>query len=291
MKCPGGNIFCSLLFSIFILLPGQLKADPGQGELHFAITSAVASDPSYANYRKLTNYISNKLGRKSAFISGLSYNQVDNLFVSNKVDVGFLCNAHYARQRDVEKFVPIAAPVITGYKKAKFRIYVIVPKESRLKTLDDLRGRSVDLADPLSTTTIFTAYMLKNRNADMKSFFRKVYYSGNHDMTIQLVASGLVDSGVVDGHIWDYHEAVEPKYSSKTKVIFRSQEFTIPPVVVGRSVDPGLKKRIRDILLSMHEETEGRKILASLRVERFVDIKESDYEDVSRMYKLVKKLL
>jgi len=257
-------------------------------DLRCAITSAVASDPAYENYRKLTAYIAKKAGRKSLFVSGLNYNQVDNLFVEGKVDVGFLCNTHFARRKGAVKFEAIAAPVIMGYSKPKFRIYVIVSKDSSFKSFNDLRGASVDLADPLSTTTIFAAYKLLEKNETLTSFFGKAIYSGSHDMTVQLVANKVVDAGVIDGHIWDYHDKVQPAYSSKTKIILKSPEFTTPPVVVSRTIDPSLKKKLRDILLTMHEDIRGREILKKLRIEKFVAVTDKDYDDALEMYRKVK---
>jgi len=262
-----------------------------QEDLRFAITSAVASDPSYENYRELTAYVAKKVGKKSFFVSELSYNQVDNLFIERKVDVGFLCNTHYARRKDAVKFEAIAAPIITGHKKPKFRIYIIVSKDSSIKSLNDLRGASVDLSDPLSTTTIFTSYKLQEMNETLSSFFGNAIYSGSHDMTVRLVADKVVDAGVIDGHIWDFHDKVRPVYSSKTKVIYRSPEYTTPPVVVSRTMDQSLKKKLVNILLTMHEDARGKEILKKLRIEKFVAVRDKDYEDVLEMYRKVKDRL
>jgi phosphate/phosphite/phosphonate ABC transporter binding protein len=285
--------FLSGLVVALILLswaPGTASA--AQKDLRFAITGAVASDPSFENYRELTAYVANEVGRRAVFISGLTYSQVDRLFVDGKADVGFLCNCHYARRKGIVKFQPIVAPVIAGYGKPTFRVYIIVRKDSDIASLDDLRGRSVDFADPLSTTTVYAAYMLQRRHETIKSFFGKAIYSGSHDMTIQLVAGGLVDAGFIDGDIWDFDQRVQGRYSSKTKVIYKSpEEFTIPPVVVSGTMDRTLKRRLTRAFLDMHREPKGRAILRKLRIERFVKIKDRDYQDVRRIYDMVKGVL
>jgi phosphonate transport system substrate-binding protein len=278
-----------ILVSALIFISGTMgTAAAGRNDLRFAITGAVASDPSFENYRELSAYVANKVGRRAVFISGLSYSQVDNMFFDSKVDVGFLCNAHYARRKTAVKFVPIAAPIVEGYGKPKFRVYIIVRKDSALASLNDLRGKSVDFADPLSTTSIYAAYMLKQRHEAFKSFFGKTIYSGSHDMTIQLVAAGLVDAGFIDGQIWDYDQKKNAQYSSKTKVIYKSEEFTIPPVVVSGTMDSTLRKQLTRVFLDMHKEAEGREILRKLRIDKFVKIKDEDYRDVRRVYDAVK---
>ena len=278
----------SIVVTVLVSLMAMTAAAVAREDLRFAITSAVASDPSYENYRELTAYVAKKAGKKSFFVSGLNYRQVDDLFIEKKVDVGFLCNAHFARRKDAVKFEAIAAPVIMGYGKSKFRIYIIVSKDSSFKSFNDLRGASVDLADPLSTTTIFAAYKLQEKNETLTSFFGETIYSGSHDMTVRLVADKVVDAGVIDGHIWDYHDKVQPAYSSKTKIIFKSPEYTTPPVVVSRTMDPSLKKKLRNILLTMHEDARGREILKKLRIEKFVAVTDKDYDDVLEIYRKVK---
>ena len=262
-----------------------------QAEIRFAITSAVASDPSYSGYKLLTDYVAGKMGRKSAFISGLSYNQVDDLFIDHKVDVGFLCNTHFARQRNVVGFQALAVPVIEGYGKPKFQVYIIVNKDSGIKSLKDLKGKTVDFSDPLSTTNIYAAYLLKKRNQTIRSYFGKAIYSGSHDMTVRLVANKMVDAGFIDGHIWDFHERVRPEYSSKTRVIQRSPDFTMPPVVVSKSMPEEVRRKMAGILLSMHEDSVGREILKKLRIEKFVAARDDDYQDVLRMYNTVRSSL
>lgn len=276
----------AVFWSGMVNMAGAEKA-----EIRFAITSAVASDPSYSGYKLLTDYVAGKMGRKSAFISGLSYNQVDDLFIDHKVDVGFLCNTHFARQRNIVGFQALAVPVIEGYEKPKFQVYIIVNKDSGIKSLKDLKGKTVDFSDPLSTTNIYAAYLLKKRNQTIRSYFGKAIYSGSHDMTVRLVANKMVDAGFIDGHIWDFHERVRPEYSSKTRVIQRSPDFTMPPVVVSKSMPEEVRRKMAGILLSMHEDSVGREILKKLRIEKFVAARDDDYQDVRRMYNTVRSSL
>lgn len=285
------NILVTLFVTASILIFTTIQGRAEEKKIIFAITSTVASDPSYANYRELTNYIASRLGRKAVFISGFSYNQVDNLFAIKQADVGFLCNTHYARRCKAVGFKPIAAPIVAEYEKPKFQVYIIVNKDSDIKSIDDLRGKTVDLAEELSTTTIYAAEMLRRKNETIKSYFKKAIYSGSHDMTVELVANKLVDAGYIDGHIWDYHNRVRPEYSSKTKVIHKSPDFTIPPVVVSKTMDRKLRDEIRRVLFTMHEDPKGREILKKLRIGKFVDVKQEDYQDVLQMYNKVKKHL
>ncbi len=279
--------YCFLVAAAFTLSVSNF-AHAEDGDIRFAITSAVASDPSYTNYRALTQYIASRLGKQAVFISGLSYSQVDSLFKTKRVDVGFLCNSHYARRKAALQYEPIAAPVIQDYGKPKFQVYIIVPMDSPVKSLADLKGKSIDLADPLSTTTLYATAMLQKKHETIQSFFGKTIYSGSHDMTIQLVANKMVAGGFIDGHIWDYHTNTATLFCEKTRIISRSGYFTTPPVVVRKGTPEDLKRKIKQVLLNMQADNQGREILKKLRIEKFVDIREQDYDDVLRLYNSVK---
>jgi ABC-type phosphate/phosphonate transport system substrate-binding protein len=52
-----------------------------------------------------------------------------------------------------------------------------------------------------------------------------------------------------------------------------------------------MKQKLLQVLLTMQKDDEGREILKKLRIEKFTDIKERDYEDVAYLYDVVKKIL
>lgn len=281
------EIFFISLLSLIITI-SAIHPLLAEEEIKFAITSAVGSDPDFTNYRELSRYVADKMQKKAILITGLNYTQVDNLFLKGQVDVGFLCNCHYVRRGKEVGFELLAASIVTDYEKAKFQIYIIVHKDSNIASLDELKGKTVDFADPPSTTTVYGAYMLAQKNEALASYFKKAMYSGSHDMTIELVANKVVDGGFIDGHIWDYHQKVRPVYSEQTKVIHKSPDFTIPPVVVPKTLNEATKKKIKEILLAMHEDPEGIAILKKLRIDKFVDIKDEDYQNLYQMYDEVK---
>jgi len=278
------KIFLAFFIFSACFLGGIMPARAQEREIKFAITSAVGSDPGFVHYRELTKYIADKVGGKSVLITGLTYAQVDNLFLKGQVDVGFLCNAHYIRREKEAGFELLAAPIVTDYEKAKFQIYIIAHKESDMTSIDDLKGKRVDFSDPLSTTTIYGAHLLAQKGETLKSYFNKAIYSGSHDMTVELVANRLVDAGFIDGHIWDYHNKKQPEYSSQTKIIHKSPDFTIPPVVVPKTLDKATKAKIKEVLLTMHEDAAGKEILKKLRIDKFVDIDNTAYRFLYQMY-------
>jgi hypothetical protein len=54
------------------------------------------------------------------------------------------------------------------------------------------------------------------------TFFDTTNYTYAHDKSIMAVAEGLVDAAAVDSLIWDYADRMDPEFTSRTKIIWKS---------------------------------------------------------------------
>jgi phosphonate transport system substrate-binding protein len=61
--------------------------------------------------------------------------------------------------------------------------------------------------------------------------------------------------------------------------------FGNPPVVASSHLPDQTKDRIRGLLLSMHREPEGKKILNELMIDSFIAPKEESYNPILAMKK------
>jgi len=116
-----------------------------------------------------------------------------------------------------------------------------------------------------------------------ESFFENFTYTYSHDNSIMAVARELVDGATVDGHKWEYFQARNPIYSSRTRVIFKSKPFGSPPLVTSVALPPHSKEQIRQAVFMMHLDPEGKKILEKLMIDRFVSPEEEWYEPILLM--------
>jgi phosphonate transport system substrate-binding protein len=83
--------------------------------------------------------------------------------------------------------------------------------------------------------------------------------------------------------MWEYYQARNAFYSSKTRVIKKSESFGSPPLVVSKALDPNIKIRLKKMILSMHEDLEGKRILDELMIDYFAPPKPEWYEPVKTM--------
>ena len=116
-----------------------------------------------------------------------------------------------------------------------------------------------------------------------ETFFAKVIYTYSHDNSIMAVSKGLVDGAAVDGLVWEYYQHRNPLWTSGTRVIRKSEPYGIPPVVVSSTIATPFKEQIQGLLLSMHEDATGRKILQELMIDRFLAPKAEWYDTVRQV--------
>ena len=91
----------------------------------------------------------------------------------------------------------------------------------------------------------------------------------------------------MDGHKWEFDQEKNPYFTSKTRVIKKSQFYGSPPLVASSYLQPDLKKSIQDVILNMHNTAEGKTILNNLIIDRFEPPKTQWYEKVQSMYSAV----
>ena len=73
------------------------------------------------------------------------------------------------------------------------------------------------------------------------------------------------------------------KNVKQTRIIRVSDAYGIPPVVVRPSLDLNLKAKLKEILLNMHKEKEGREILNSMFIDKFVEVDDSAYDSIRQI--------
>ena len=94
--------------------------------------------------------------------------------------------------------------------KTTFTARFYVKKDSGLKTLEDLRGKTMAFVDPASSSGyIYPMVMLIQRglvrNRDPKTFFREVMFAGSHDASMRALLKRLYEiDGFAPGDDHDY---------------------------------------------------------------------------------------
>jgi phosphonate transport system substrate-binding protein len=267
--------------------PGDQKS--GNPPLRVAVAAMVSPKETLELYRQLLTYLGHKLGKGVELVQRKTYAEVNELLGKGLIDLAFVCSGPYVSGKNRYGFVLLAVPEVHGHPT--YSAYLIVNKESAFHQLEDLKGHTFAFTDPESNTgRLVPLYWLAALQTRPEKFFGRVLYTYSHDNSIMAVGRGLVDAAAVDGLIWDYYEKKNPAFTSKTRIIKKSQPFGIPPLVASRQFPPADRERIQKLLLAMHQDPEGKKILAELMIDRFIPPRDELYDTVRQMEQQLNRL-
>jgi len=269
-------------FSKKVVVNPSTEEPPDGAAIRVAVAAMVSAKESVVYYHQLLDFIADQLGHKIQLIQRKTYSEINELLKNGKIDLAFICSGPYATGRQTYGFEALAVPQVRG--KHSYHSYLIVNQNSSFKDLGDLRGKTFAFTDPESNTgKLVPTYWLVQQKERPKEFFSKIIYTHSHDNSIMAVATSLVDAAAVHEQIWEYFNEKNPTFTSNTRIIKKSQPFGNPPVVASKYLSSQLKADIQRLLMTMHMDPAGKKILNELMIDRFLYPEGKWYESIVAM--------
>ncbi len=282
-------IFSIIILVLFpaILLPTSLSGTE-QPVLRVGVASMITPVSAFKYYQQVVDYLSDKMGMEAEMIHRTTYDEIDLMLEQKQVDVAFICSAPYVIDKRKFGAELLVAPLVNG--KPFYQSNIIAHRDSDISTFEDLKGKTFAFVDPKSNSgRLFPLYWLARRNLTPDNFFSKYFFSYSHNKSVEMVAKKKVDGAAVDSIVYAFMAATESQYALETKIIHQSPEFGIPPVVIPPGVPLFFKEKLREIFLTMHEDKAGKSILDAMRIDRFVEVPDSNYDPIRKMQAFVKK--
>src|SRR6185369_5089495 len=256
--------------------------------LHIAVGAMISPDTTKAYYEELMSLIAEKMGRRAVFSQRKTYSEVNELVKKREVDLAFVCSGPYTQGKKEFGMEMLAVPVANG--KTVYHSYIIANKSGPINSMKDLHNKKFAFTDPQSNTgCLVPTYMLARIGETPKSFFSDYFFTNSHDNSIKAVAENQTDGAAVDSLIWEFMNRIDPSLTSRTKIIAKSPPYGIPPIVVNPALDPETKKRLKEILLTLHEDRKASALLAKIQIDRFVEGDDRMYDTVRDMSRWLEK--
>jgi len=267
---------------------GSAKSKEGfveeTSEIYIAIASMTSPKETVIYYNNLIDHISEKLDVPIFIKQKKTYQEVNSLLKSGEVDFAFICSGAYVEQN--KNIQILVVPEIDG--KTDYNAYIIAQKDSEIETFLDFKGASFAFTDPLSNTgRLYPLKELAKLSVKEDSFFKKTIYTYGHDISIQMVNRGIIDGASVHGIIFDYIALHHPERVANIKIIEKSENFGMPPVVVPNSLSKEKFLMYQSAFLKLHEDSLGLSILEKLGIDKFTIVDESIYKSVFSLKELI----
>lgn len=245
--------------------------------LRVAIAAVISPQGTLESYAPLLEYLEAKLGRPVERLQSSTYAETNEILASGLADVAFVCTGAYIHGSSEFGMEILAVPEISG--ESVYFSWVIVPFDSPVNDIADLRGSVFAFTDPLSLTGwMYPNFMLLQINEQPEAFFGRTFFTYSHDQAIHAVASGFADGAAVDSLIYNYLVEREPSIAQKVRIIHKSPAFGMPPIVTNPGIQPQLRADLQEIFLGMTDDPDGQAALGALGIDRFVLVEDQLYD-------------
>ena len=236
----------------------------------------------------LKSYLEKSTGRPVELVTRRTYQEISALLISSQLDGAWICSPPFLTyQAQLEL---LAVPIWNG--KPLYRSYLIADAHRIASSIDDLAGDIHAFSDPDSNSGyVATASELARKGLKPRTFFRQIFFTYGHENVVRAVASGLAQSGSVDGYVYEVLQEVEPALTNLTRVVRPSPWYGFPPIA-GPLAAVGTKKRdqLHNALVTMHQDPEGKELLKALRLDAFADEPPSLFDAVAENMTLLRRL-
>lgn len=246
-----------ILSFVFPLL--AFAADPET--LVFSFQKQKNPDEIQATAKTVAEYLTTKLGKKVAVLVPTSYGTTAQGLISKKVHVAYMDSLPYllaSNEADLE-----IAVVERRKERTEYDSLIVVAKNSPIKSMADLKGKSIAFTSQTSTSGFLFPYAelidkkIIKKNDDLKSFFSEVIYAGGYDKALLAVANGQTDAAAFSDYVFEGPKADlygNAENRAKLRILARIPGVPTHLVTTSKSLSPALRTKIRDALLNLGKE-------------------------------------
>jgi len=283
-------------FTTFLLM-GQASIGFSQGcddpkALTFSIVPAMETMQDLALYEPVLKHLKNVTGKEINFYMPTSRASVIEAMMNKFVDIAVHGPYSYIianeKDKNIEVFCTYAKKAgIIAEEGPGYKCVIITKKGSKFTTVESLKGTTLALVDPASTSgsLIPRISFSKIIGMPLDKYFKKIVYSGGHDLSTLAVQDGRVDVAFVATHRFD-----EVVYAGKVKkddfnFIWYSEWIPGDPLCYRLSLCPDVRKKIEDAFLNLHTVPGGDKYLQNVKAIKMVRMASKDYDIIRELKK------
>lgn len=255
----------ALVLVTTLVLTACAPQGTSQPKVVIAVQPTATAEQLSANAKELQTFLSQRMGREVELVFPTTYAGVVEALRFGHAQAAFM-SAWPARLawKIAEADVALAEvrEVVIGQDKKEETFYFsywVVPKNSPVTKLEELRGKRAVFPSQLSTSgyvaplarLIELGLVAKppvGKEADPKTFFGQVSFAGGYQQGWEALKAGQADVAIIAG---DVAEKLYREVLDGTKVVEQQGPVPSHSVVFAKQLDPQTKQRLKDALLEL----------------------------------------
>lgn len=261
-----------------------------------AISAIPDQDPELLNrlYGDVAERFADATGLKVSYRPVTDYTAVVRAFELGDIHLAWMggLTGVQARSR-----VPGATAIAQRDIDADFHSVFIAHDSSKLPAfsevagLRELRGHSLTFGSETSTSgRLMPQYFLEQAGVKTDDLRGKPGFSGSHDATIELVATGSYEVGAVNEQVWKATVEAGEVDLDKVTVLWRTPGYAdyhwLARPDLDKTFGSGTLKEVTDLLLGLDaDDPADAEILELFGAGSFVTTRNADYDRIERVAK------
>ena len=161
-----------------------------------------------------------------------------------------------------------------------FRGIFLVRKDSNIKNVTDLKGHAVSFPAPTAlAATMMPQYYLQKHGLNVMQDI-DIKYVGSQESSIMNVMLGNTKAGATWPPPWRALSKERPELLKELKVIWQTKNLPNNSLVVRDDIDKEIVSKVKNLLLNLHKQREGKKWLAKMELSKYETASNDTYKPV-----------
>ncbi len=269
----------------FSLSMSDAASDPEKGKpLVLAFIPQENPEKLIGDIKVITEYLQKEVGIPVKGFVTQDHAAAVEALRNGDADISFMGGLPYVLAHDQIGAEVILSELYRGSPTYRGRIFV--RRDSSIKKLGDLRGKSIAFADPISESgyiyplDVFVQAGLLKPTDDPQKFFGTVYFAGGYQQAIQAVANGLVDAA---GSSQFADLLLTPSQLEKVTWIAESKPIPSHLVCVRKGLDEPTKQAFKKAMLKLNTPEYKNLLQHVYSPDGYIEADHEDYKSVEEM--------
>lgn len=243
--------------------PPNLVGKLSLKKINVAFIPAEDAGKTLSDNKDMLAYMKQAFGVDVSGAVGTSYTAVIEAMRSKKVDIAFYGPFSYILAHAEANAQALVQGQDKDGKLAVYNSLIIVPANSTITTLADIKGRSFSFVDPASTSGHLVPSYTILQKAGLKETDYKPIYAGSHPASYQAVANKKVEAGAIASDTFASGIAAGTIDASKVKIIDTS--FSIPgsPIAIRGDLPAADQELFLQLFLSINDQPKDSTLFKS----------------------------
>jgi phosphonate transport system substrate-binding protein len=230
----------------------------------------------------LRAYLAATLKRPIELVVTTDYSSMIEAMRRGQIDIGYFGPLSYVLLKQRMPGATAFAAKLEGTSPT-YTAVLIAGSQSGVSKPEDLKGKIVAFGDPASTSShLIPKSMLFHAGLKAGDDYKEVFV-GAHDAVAVAVQNGNAQGGGLSRYLFTSLVEQGTIHAERVKVIAESDRYPNYPWVLSDELDPKLQEAVKSAFYELKDPS----ILKPLKADGFGAVKDSDYDVIRGLVKLI----